>query len=205
HKYLQHVSSSGKHLLDLINSILDLSKVEAGKMQMGYEDFNVFEVMSEIDAITSPLVLKKDISLHIDIDPKMDHIQADKLKFRQIMYNLVSNAIKFSEPGGHVYIEGTVSGTTFQFRVKDEGIGISKADQLKIFDPFTQIDPSSTRKYEGTGLGLTLVKKFVELHGGYVWVESEPGKGSIFSFIIPCEGAFRSPKQTIDKLQKTSL
>ncbi len=206
HKYLQNVSSSGKHLLDLINSILDLSKVEAGKMQMAYEHFNVSEVISEINAIVVPLALKKGISLDISIDPKMHNMRADKLKFRQIMYNLASNAIKFTNNSGHVYIEGTLSGKLAQFRVKDDGIGISKIDQLKIFNPFTQIDSSSTRKYEGTGLGLALVKKFVELHGGYVWVESELGQGSIFSFIIPYDGVLpTSQKQATDKLQETSI
>jgi PAS domain S-box-containing protein len=187
YKYLQHVSSSGKHLLDLINGILDLSKVEAGKMQMSYEYFNVAEVINDINSVVAPLALKKGISLDINIDPKMQNIKADRVKFRQIIYNLASNAIKFTDSGGHVWIEGRISGKMAQFKVKDDGIGISKADQLKIFNPFTQIDSSAANKYEGTGLGLALVKKFVELHGGDVWVESDVGKGSVFSFTIPCE------------------
>jgi PAS domain S-box-containing protein len=205
-KYLQNVSSSGKHLLDLINSILDLSKVEAGKMQMAYEYFNVAEVISEINATIAPLASKKGISLDISIDPKMYNMRADKLKFRQIIYNLASNAIKFTNNNGHVCIEGSLSGKLAQFRVKDNGIGISKVDQLKIFNPFMQIDSSSTRKYDGTGLGLALVKKFVELHGGHVWVESELGKGSIFSFIIPYDCVLpTSQKQMTDGLQQTPV
>ncbi len=205
-KYLNNVSSSGKHLLDLINGILDLSKVEAGKMQMAYEYFNVAEVINEINSVIAPLALKKGISLDISIDPKMHNMKADKLKFRQIMYNLASNAIKFTNNSGHVCIEGNLSEKLAKFKVKDDGIGISKEDQLKIFNPFTQIDSSSTRKYEGTGLGLSLVKKFVELHGGYVWIESELGKGSIFSFIIPYEGVIpTSKKQVTDKLQGTHV
>jgi len=205
HKYLQNVSSSGKHLLDLINSILDLSKVEAGKMQISYEYFNVSDVISEINAIAVPLALKKDVSLDIRIDPMMNNMKADKLKFRQIMYNLASNAIKFANHRGHVSIEGSLSGNLAQFRVKDDGIGISKTDQPKIFTPFTQADSSGARRYEGTGLGLALVKKFVELHGGHVWVESEPGKGSVFSFIIPYDGVPTSEKQMIDKTQDAFL
>lgn len=191
-KYLNNVSSSGKHLLDLINGILDLSKVEAGKMQMTYEQFNVAEVLNEINSVIAPLALKKNITLEISIDPNLHNIRADKLKFRQIMYNLASNAIKFTNENGHVYVEGNLSEKLAKFKVKDDGIGISKEDQLKIFNPFTQIDSSNTRKYEGTGLGLSLVKKFVELHGGYVWVESELCKGSTFSFIIPYEGVHPS-------------
>ncbi|MGB3908005.1 MAG: ATP-binding protein [Methanomethylovorans sp.] len=194
HKYLQNVSSSGKHLLDLINNILDISKAEAGKMQISYEYFNVFEAINEINTITVPLALKKDISLDIRIDPQMNNIRADRLKFRQIMYNLTSNAIKFTNHRGHVSIEGKLSGNLAQFRVKDDGIGIAKKDQPKIFNSFTQVDSSVTRRYEGTGLGLFLVKKFVELHGGHVWVESEPGKGSVFSFILPYDGVPFSEK-----------
>ncbi|HML26070.1 MAG TPA: ATP-binding protein [Methanomethylovorans sp.] len=205
HKYLQNVSSSGKHLLNLINSILDLSKVEAGKMQISYEYFNVSDVISEINAIAVPLALKKDISLDIRIDPMMNNIKADKLKFRQIMYNLTSNAIKFANHRGHVSIEGSLSGNLAQFRVKDDGIGISKTDQPNIFNPFTQADSSGARRYEGTGLGLFLVKKFVELHGGHIWVESEPGKGSVFSFIIPYDGVPASEKQMIDIMQDAFL
>jgi signal transduction histidine kinase len=175
-------------------------------MQMAYEYFNVAEVISEINAIIVPLALKKGISLDISIDSNMCNMKADKLKFRQIMYNLASNAIKFTNNSGHVCIEGNLSGKLAKFRVKDDGIGISKVDQLKIFNPFTQIDSSSTRKYEGTGLGLALVKKFAELHGGYVWVESELDKGSIFSFIIPYDGVLpTSYKQVTDKLQETSI
>nr|WP_276575122.1 ATP-binding protein [Methanococcoides seepicolus] len=109
------------------------------------------------------------------------------MKFKQILYNLVSNAIKFTDQGGSVTIGGKISEDLVHISVKDSGIGISPKDQAKLFDPFFQVDSSTTREYGGTGLGLTLVKKFVEMHHGNIWIESEIGKGSTFTFIIPTD------------------
>ncbi|MCQ1535866.1 PAS domain S-box protein [Methanosarcina sp. KYL-1] len=187
--YINHISKSGKHLLNLINDILDISKVEAGKTELACEQFNVYHAINEIKTIVSPLAIKKNICLDVkvDIEPQPGMIFADKTKFKQILYNLTSNAIKFTPEKGNVTIEARRSGNFVQVSVKDTGIGISKNDIDKLFQPFKQLNPYLTREYEGTGLGLALVKKFVEMHGGEIRVESKVGEGSIFTFLIPSD------------------
>ncbi|WP_340818679.1 response regulator [Methanolobus sp. WCC4] len=186
-RYVGNISHSGKHLLSLINDILDLSKVEAGKMVLSIEEFDVGESLSEIRAIISPLAKKKDIGMVIELVPENIWIKADKGKFKQIIYNLLSNAIKFTDDGGSVGVSVTKKDDHILFNVTDTGIGISVEDQKKLFKAFTQIDSSSCRIYEGTGLGLVLVKTFIELHGGKIWIESECGRGSSFLFELPLE------------------
>jgi signal transduction histidine kinase len=183
--YLNHISKAGKHQLSLINDILDLSKVDAGKMELHCEQFHVSHVIDEVKAIISSLAIRKNINLDIKIDLQVESIYADKTKFKQILYNLTSNAIKFTPEKGYVTIEAQHSGDFIQVSVKDTGIGITKSDMDKLFEPFKQLNSYITREYEGTGLGLALVKKFVELHGGKIWVESKVGEGSIFTFVIP--------------------
>lgn len=185
--YLDYILQGGKHLLDLINDILDLSKVEAGKMELEYEQFSVREVIDEIRTIMSPLAMKKSIGLDISIDPRLGTISADKTKFKQVLYNLTSNAVKFTPENGSVAIDACIFGDSVQLAVKDTGIGIAQSDMDKLFQPFRQLNPYLTREYEGTGLGLALVKKFVEMHGGRIRVESRIGEGSIFTVVIPLE------------------
>jgi PAS domain S-box-containing protein len=186
-RYVTNVSKSGRHLLGLINDILDLSKIEAGKMILNPDKFEIGESLDEIRSIISPLVRKKNIKLLIDMVPEEITINADKGKFKQIIYNLLSNAIKFTDNKGSVTISVSLQGDCVRVAIKDTGIGISEEDQKKLFKAFTQIDSSSTRAYEGTGLGLVLVKNFVELHNGTIWVESEIGSGSSFIFEIPAD------------------
>jgi signal transduction histidine kinase len=132
--------------------------------------------------------MSKSISLDFTIDPDLNKIHADKLKLKQILYNLVSNAIKFTPEKGSVHISASARSNMLHAEVRDTGIGINAEDQKKLFSAFTQLDSTYSRKYQGTGLGLVLVKKFVEMHGGRVWLESEIGKGSNFIFEIPlCE------------------
>uniref|UniRef100_UPI00351BF954 sensor histidine kinase n=1 Tax=Methanomethylovorans sp. TaxID=2758717 RepID=UPI00351BF954 len=185
--YVNYVLISGKHLLNLINDILDLSKVEAGKMELDCEQFYLSDAIAEIKTIISPLAIKKNIHLDIRIDPQLGMIDADKIKFKQILYNLISNAIKFTGEKGSVTIEAQRSGDLVQVSINDTGIGIAKNDMDKLFQPFKQLNPCLNREYEGTGLGLALVKKFVEMHGGKIRVESKVGEGSIFTFVIPLE------------------
>jgi len=186
-KYVNNVLVSGKHLLQLINDILDLSKVEAGKIELVCEDFSVSDAINEVRALTASIVAKKNIVLDVSVDEGLPVIHADEGKFKQILYNLLSNAIKFTPGYGSVTVCARQSGDMAEISVADTGIGISKEDQKKLFQPFMQADASTSRAYGGTGLGLSLVKKFSELHGGTAWVESEPGEGSTFTFTIPID------------------
>lgn len=186
-KSLGHISNSGKHLLKLINDILDISKIESGKMELHYEKFSVMDKFKKVLNIVSPLARKKDIELEISIDPENLMLTADKVRFKQILFNLASNAVKFTPDGGHVTLKACMKDGMAEFQIIDTGIGISPDDMEKLFMPFHQIDSTISRKYEGTGLGLSLVKRFVEMHGGDVFVESEPGKGSTFTFRLPLD------------------
>jgi PAS domain S-box-containing protein len=185
-KYVSNISKSGNHLLSLINEILDISKIEAGKIELVCEKFDLYSVFSEIGSIISPLARKKSIDLEIEKQDDGIEINADKSKIKQVIFNLLSNAIKFTEKDGKVSISARkIDRNWVEIAVKDTGIGIPEDKLDEIFDPFMQVDASSSRKYEGTGLGLGLVKKIVQIHGGEIRVESEIGRGSIFRFTIP--------------------
>jgi PAS domain S-box-containing protein len=186
-KYISNVLTSGNHLLTLINDILDLSKVEAGKMELVYDEFVVSTVINEIKTLVISIASKKNIMINVITYEKLITIHADGGKFKQILFNLMSNAIKFSPNGGSITIDAKCINDMVQIAITDTGIGISKEDQKKLFQPFVQVDASTSRQFEGTGLGLALVKRFVGLHGGKVWIESEPGKGSTFTFTIPIQ------------------
>jgi PAS domain S-box-containing protein len=183
-KYIYNISNSGQHLLSLINDILDLSKVEAGKMELNLEYFSISNTIKQVMNITEPLALKKNIDIDVNIEPEIDSIKADMTKFSQILYNLISNAIKFTPDKGHIEVTAKRIGNIIEISVKDSGIGIAMNDLNKLFQPFKQLNPYMTRQYGGTGLGLALVKKYVEMHGGKIWVTSEVGKGSKFTFTI---------------------
>ena len=178
------IHTSGHHLLSMINDILDLSKIEAGKMELQLETFSVAEAVKEVNTIIQPLANKKQIQPTLEFEGDVS-IEADKVKFKQILYNLLSNAVKFTDEGGQVTTTSEVSDSELLIRVIDTGVGISGKDQTKLFQHFMQVDASKSRGHEGTGLGLSLTKQLVELHGGRIWVESETGKGSTFTFTLP--------------------
>ncbi|TGC09156.1 PAS domain S-box protein [Methanolobus halotolerans] len=182
--FADHILKSGEHLLELINEILDLSKIEAGKMELECEEFSLSEMFDEIETLTAPIMGRKNIDLKIDNNIQTRQIFADRLKFKQIMYNLLSNAIKFTSDNGNISIVADKTDNEVLVSVSDSGIGIPEHRLKDIFNPFTQVDASNKRKYGGTGLGLTLVKQFVEMHNGSIRVESEEGKGSTFTFTI---------------------
>ncbi|WP_406660962.1 ATP-binding protein [Methanolobus sp. ZRKC3] len=190
-KYVMNISNSGKHLLNIINDILDISKIESGKMELYYETFSISELIPDVVVLVNPLVIKKRIEITIDIDERLPLITADKIKIKQILYNLLSNAIKFTDEKGTIYIRATFDDELLQICVKDSGIGIDEKDVEKLFHPFQQIDSAASRNYQGTGLGLALVKSFVEMHGGNIGVSSEVGKGSVFTFTTPMKGIIR--------------
>jgi PAS domain S-box-containing protein len=183
--YVDHILDAGNHLLQLINDVLDLSKVEAGKMELIYERFSPSDAVDEVNTLLSPLAMDKRIKLAIDTDGNIEEIHADRTKFKQVLYNLASNAIKFTPEKGTVSIISGISENMLRVCVKDTGIGISLEDQAKLFQPFRQLNSYTTNEYAGTGLGLALVKRFVEMHNGKVWVDSIVGEGSEFYFSIP--------------------
>jgi PAS domain S-box-containing protein len=188
-KYVNNIHTSGRHLLQLINDILDLSKVEAGKMDMNYEEFSISDAMRDIGTTIKTQIDKKNLTFETMIDEHLSSIEADQKKFKQIMYNLLSNAVKFTPEGGKIDVKAELADEFARISVIDTGIGIKPDDQELVFAEFQQIDSKVSRAYEGTGLGLPLTRKFVEMHGGKIWVESELGKGSTFTFTIPLKPA----------------
>ena len=190
---INDIHISGEHLLEMINDILDLSKIEAGKMALQLETFSIVEAVEEVNAIISALAVKKDLDLTLECDQN-GTIEADRVKFKQIFYNLLSNAVKFTPEGGKVATVLEITDTELRAEVIDTGIGIAEEDQAKLFAPFTQIDTSKSRRYGGTGLGLALTHRLILLHGGEISVESQEGKGSKFGLKIP----LRHVKSKID-------
>jgi PAS domain S-box-containing protein len=187
-KYLNNVLQSGRHLLSLVNDILDLSKVEAGKMELAPTRVNLKQLMQNGLIMVKEKAHKNGIQLSLDTDGIPDTITADERKLKQVFYNLLANAVKFTPDRGRVSCTARQSETKgcIEISVADTGIGIRPADLTRIFDPFEQSDGSVNRQYKGTGLGLSLTKKFVELHGGKIWAESDgEGKGSRFRFTLP--------------------
>lgn len=187
-KSVGNISKSGKHLLNLINGILDLSKIEAGKMELSYKQFELASKLNIIKNLLSPIADRKNVQIEISMDSNLSSIYADEARFAQIMYNLVDNAIKFSYENGLVKIGAKKKGDMVEITVTDTGIGIKPEDQGKLFKPFSQVDSFLSKQYQGTGLGLSLVKQIVQLHGGHVWFRSKPEKGSTFAFVIPIKG-----------------
>ncbi len=204
-KYINNISTSGKHLLKLINDILDLSKVEAGKMELHYSEFSVNSVFEEVKVVLIPLAQTKSLEIYFNVKSEFTTLEADRSRLIQILYNLASNSIKFTPEGGKVTISCIKSGSLALISVTDTGIGISAEDQRKLFQPFTQIDASTSRQYCGTGLGLALVKKIVNLHQGDIWVESDIGKGSTFTFSIPLRKPIDSRKANESELEDVVL
>jgi signal transduction histidine kinase/CheY-like chemotaxis protein len=182
--YLRDILSSGKHLLELLNDILDLSKIEAGQMVLNRSQFVVRESLEYCLSMVRERALKQRISLNLEVDPQVGVIDADRLRIRQVVLNLLSNAVKFTPDGGHVDVRASINGQDLVVAVADTGPGVPAEDRQRIFDAFQQ-GTRHTEQTEGTGLGLTLSKQILELHGGRIWVESEPEQGSTFGFALP--------------------
>ena len=184
--YLQDIHTSGVHLLNLINNVLDLSKIEVGKVELRLEEFELDETVDQLVKTLLPIAGKKDVSIAQLLSPEVRIICLDRSKFKQILYNLLSNAIKFNISGGSVSIESSKVGpNSFKISVTDTGIGIAEEDQKNLFVPFLQVDTSLTRRHEGSGLGLALTKEIVELHLGTINVKSSVGKGTTFTITLP--------------------
>jgi signal transduction histidine kinase len=183
--YLGDIHSSGRHLLALINDILDLSKIEAGRMELEPSDFDVPTALQNAMTLVRERAQRHGIALSLDIDPAVGELRADERKFKQILVNLLSNAVKFTPDGGRVALRAQPVDSGLEFSVSDTGIGIAPEDQEKVFEEFRQVGGDYKTKQEGTGLGLALARRFVQLHGGAISVQSELGKGATFTFTIP--------------------
>ena len=182
--YLRDIWSSGKHLLELLNDILDLSKIEAGQMVLNRSEFAVRESLEYCLSMVRERALKQRVRLSLDVDPEVGLLDADRLRFRQVLLNLLSNAVKFTPEGGRVDVRASIRDQDLVVEVADTGPGVAAEDRQRIFDAFQQ-GARHPEQAEGTGLGLTLSKQILELHGGRIWVESEAGKGSTFGFALP--------------------
>jgi signal transduction histidine kinase len=188
--YLNDILESGKFLLSLINDILDLARAESGKMVLLPSVFSLKELLESSLIFVKEKALKHNIELNLEIAKEVGNIRADERKVRQILYNLLSNAVKFTPDGGRAGITAKINGAEAEITVWDSGMGISKEDHKKLFNAFVRLESALVKKYEGTGLGLSLAKDFVELHKGKIWVESEGvGKGSRFTFTLPIGAA----------------
>ena len=184
-EYTDDILTSGRHLLSLINEILDLSKVEAGRMELELATFDLPLAIDNARTFVRERATKHGITLEVAIDERLGEFAGDERKIKQILLNLLSNAVKFTPEGGRIGISARQTNGAVEISVSDTGIGIAAEDQPRIFEEFRQVGTDYAHKSEGTGLGLTLAKKFIELHGGKIWVESEVGKGSTFTFTLP--------------------
>jgi signal transduction histidine kinase len=183
-EYVRVILTSGRHLLSLINDILDLSKVEAGRMELDLGTFNLRTALENALTLVRERAMRHGLTLDLAIDETLEDIVADERKFKQVLLNLLSNAVKFTPEGGRIDVRAVPANGTVEVSVTDTGVGIAPGDQEAIFEEFRQVGQAE-RKREGTGLGLALARKFVELHGGRLWVKSEVGRGSTFTFSFP--------------------
>jgi signal transduction histidine kinase len=181
---LARVEANGKHLLGLINDVLDLTKIEAGQLSLALGDFSLADIVQTVFTALAPLAAEKSLALKVNLPADLPVGHGDERRLTQVLLNLVGNAIKFTE-NGEVSIKAAESNGTFEVTVSDTGPGIAPSDQLRIFNEFQQVDDSSTRKKGGTGLGLSISRRIVQMHGGHIGVRSEPSKGSTFFFTVP--------------------
>ena len=183
-EYLGDILESGRHLLSLINDILDLSKIEAGRMELEPAEFDLPNVIENTLILVRERAARRGVALGQAVDERLGTIRADERKVKQVLLNLLSNALKFTPEGGNIDVRAAIRDGVAEISVKDSGVGIAAEDQEAVFEEFRQVGTAS-RKVEGTGLGLAISRRFVELHGGRIWVESAPGAGTTFTFTLP--------------------
>jgi signal transduction histidine kinase len=181
---LERIQQNGRHLLGLINAVLDLSKIEAGQLTLQPADYSVRELALGAISGTEALAAEKKLALELDVPADLPQGFGDERRITQVLLNLVGNAIKFTDAGS-VGIRARLEDGCFLIAVSDTGVGIAAEDQQRVFEEFQQVDSSSTRRKGGTGLGLAIARRIVELHGGRIWVESTPGQGTTFYFTLP--------------------
>jgi len=183
-RVLKRIESNGKHLLGLINDVLDLAKIEAGQLTLTLAEYSMAEVVRNVFSAVEPLAAEKKLALTVEIPNDLPVGRGDERRLTQVLLNLVGNAIKFTDQG-EVAIKASAVNGAYTLSVCDTGPGIPPADQAKIFEEFQQADSSATKKKGGTGLGLSIARRIIEMHGGRIWVESELGKGATFSINLP--------------------
>jgi signal transduction histidine kinase len=183
-EYLKDIHASGQHLLSLINDILDLSKIEAGRMELELGDFDLPTAIDNALILVRERAARRNVALHTAVDERLGHVRGDERKIRQVLLNLLSNAIKFTPEGGRIAVDAKPANGCIEVSVTDTGVGIAPEDQEAVFEEFKQVG-TAEKKVEGTGLGLALSRKFIELHGGKIWVKSQVGQGSTFTFTVP--------------------
>jgi signal transduction histidine kinase len=181
---LKRLEANGKHLLGLINDVLDLSKIEAGQLVLELSDYSIQDIAQTVRSTLEPLAADKKLAFRLDLSPGLPPGHGDGRRLTQVLINLVGNAIKFTD-AGQVTVKAEANNGSFHVSIRDTGPGISAADQTKLFQEFQQADNAITRKKGGTGLGLAISKRIIEMHGGQIWVESQPGQGSTFTFTLP--------------------
>jgi signal transduction histidine kinase len=181
---LQRLEANGKHLLGLINDVLDLFKIEAGQLVLELSDYCMQDIAQTVRSTLEPLASDKELGFKVELAPELPPGHGDGRRLTQVLINLVGNAIKFTD-AGEVAIKAEANNGSFHVSVRDTGPGISSADQARLFQEFQQADNAITRKKGGTGLGLAISKRIIEMHGGRIWVESQPGQGSTFTFTLP--------------------
>ena len=204
-QYVSDIYKSGDHLLSLINDILDLSKIEAGHMELNRDRHNITELVDSVVSIMKERARKANVKVNTNIPDNLDALFIDGRKVKQVLFNLISNAVKFTPEGGEVNIVVLEKEDTLEVQVQDTGIGISLDDQDKLFQEFSQLDSSLTKMHQGTGLGLALSKRFVELHNGQIWVESSLGEGSTFVFTLPFGSSQIVLHKTFENFSNTRL
>ncbi|HYP69335.1 MAG TPA: ATP-binding protein, partial [Variovorax sp.] len=193
---LHKIRAAGHHLLELINNVLDLSKIEAGKLELQLEDLHLPTLIDEVLGTAKPLIARNANVLEVQLDPDIGAIRADGMKLRQVLLNLLSNAGKFTQGGVlSLDVRGALrdGNRWLEFDVTDSGIGMTPAQLERLFLPFTQADPTTTRRYGGTGLGLAISRRLCGLMGGDILVASEAGKGSRFTVVLPANSALPEP------------
>jgi PAS domain S-box-containing protein len=185
-RFAAYIHKDSLHLLELINDILDLSRIEAGRLDLRLEAFDMLEAVEEVMATIRPQAVSKSLELEAAV-PARIALHADRVRFKEVLYNLLSNAVKFTHEGGHIGVEAAIEGSDAEISVSDSGVGIAAAEQAPVFDKFYQAGSTTRGIKEGTGLGLAIAKELVEAHGGRIWLRSEPDKGSRFAFTMPLE------------------
>ncbi|HET9484242.1 MAG TPA: ATP-binding protein, partial [Xanthomonadales bacterium] len=190
-EFVANIVDSGRHLLHLVNDLLDLSKIEAGRMTLNREPTAIGVMVDAVRASVQPLADRQGVTLEMHVDDDLPKVDVDPLRLRQILYNLLSNAIKFTPAGGHVKLAAAADTGHVSIAVADTGIGIAAADLPRLFRDFEQIESPNGGKPDGTGLGLALSRRLATMHGGDITVDSAPGRGSTFTVTLPFDGGMR--------------